>query len=76
VRKVRKKICGHPYHLRHLRAIHQSKIINHQSYHEKGNDKIHCTDIVGNSFSHRNQPGRDFMHQHTVTGNSQRQTIP
>jgi len=52
-------------------ADEKSKIINQKSYHEKGNDKIHCTDLVGDIKCHRNQPGRDLLHQHTVTGNSQ-----
>ena len=52
----------------HLRT-HNSEL--KKSYHEKGNDKIHYSDLVGNFKRHCNQPGRDLLHQHTVTGNSQ-----
>jgi len=47
-----------------------SEIRNQKSNHEKGNDKIHYSDLVGDIKRHRNQPGGDFVHQHAVSGDS------
>ena len=49
-----------------LSADEKSKIINHKFFHEKGNDKIHYSDLVGDIKRHRNQLGGDFVHQHAV----------
>ena len=59
------KICGHPYHLRHPRAI--SELRTHKSYHEKGNDKIHHSYPVGDTECHSDQPRRDLLHRRLLT---------